>query len=331
MQQRILTTLGLGLVAFGSHAENDDTVAVRLDEGEFRRAEEYALTGPAEWCKKHCVPGGDWGKGCSACQNGYNHEPPMINPGQTIGCPLPALKNGRFVCPDENLSLEQRRTLFDNMKPWNQINGETLDDNWPATAGQTEPMSSSPDTAKWNVHYGGVLYTAYTLSRVAGERAPIHYHEVPQQICLAKGKVLVKLEGSADKIYTAPDCYLMPAYTKMSVISLEDKVENCMFRVPDGGLDWVVIEPNYYGLQGQWANFKTTKHEKLGMGYHQHSEFCQPAQCAVANTNGGFSCVEEGWVVHSSQTWPYPTNCGRRASVRCSMVAPSRASWQCHL
>lgn len=145
------------------------------------------------------------------------------------------------------------------MKPWDQINGETLDDNWPATAGQTLPMSNSPDTTKWDAHYNGVTFIAYTLSRPKGERAPIHYHEVPQQICLAKGKVLVKLEGSADKIYTAPDCYLMPAYTKMSVISLEDKVENCLFRVPDGGLDWVVSSRIITGFK---VNGKTSRSQK---------------------------------------------------------------------
>ena len=136
------------------------------------------------------------------------------------------------------------------MKPFDEINGEKLDDTWPATAGLTVPISNNSA-----YEYEGVSFKGFRLSRPKGERAPIHYHEVPQLLCLESGSILVKTEGGADKTYQAPDCYMMPAYTKVSVISLEGgKVENCLLRVPKGGIDWVVIEPKYYDLQGQWED-----------------------------------------------------------------------------
>jgi hypothetical protein len=132
------------------------------------------------------------------------------------------------------------------MKPFDEINGEKLD-QWPATAGVTEPLSNSSA-----FDYEGIDYRGYKLSRPTGKRAPIHYHEVAQQLCLQNGTILVKTEGEADKTYSAPDCYMMPAYTKVSVISLVTKVESCLLRVPKGGYDWIVIEPKYYDIQGQW-------------------------------------------------------------------------------
>jgi len=133
------------------------------------------------------------------------------------------------------------------MKPYDEINGVKLDDFWPATAGETFPIAEH-----YQYDYEGIDFVGYRLSRPTGERAPIHYHEVAQLLCLEKGRIMVMTEGEEDKFYSAPDCYMMPAYTKVSVISLETKVENCLLRVPKGGLDWVVIEPKYYELQGQW-------------------------------------------------------------------------------
>lgn len=133
------------------------------------------------------------------------------------------------------------------MKPYDEINGVKLDDFWPATAGDTFPIADH-----YQYDYQGIDFVGYRLSRPTGERAPIHYHEVSQLLCLESGKIMVMTEGEEDKFYSAPDCYMMPAYTKVSVISLETKVENCLLRVPKGGLDWVVIEPKYYDLQGQW-------------------------------------------------------------------------------
>ena len=47
---------------------------------------------------------------------------------------------------------------------------------------------------------------------------------------------------------------MMPAYTKVTVLSLVTKVELCPLRIPKGGLDWVVLEPEYYELQGGFAH-----------------------------------------------------------------------------
>ena len=171
-------------------------------------------------------------------------------PVSNVGCPFPTLHmDGTYTCPDQTLSLEQRRNLFEEMKPFDKINGVKLDDYWPATAGHTSPISKHS-----SYEYNNVSYKGFSLFRDTGERAPIHYHEVAQLLCLDKGKILVKTEGEADKTYTAPDCYMMPAYTKVSVISLETKVEDCLLRVPKGGLDWVVIEPDYYYIQDQWQD-----------------------------------------------------------------------------
>jgi len=166
----------------------------------------------------------------------------------SVGCPLPTLKGGRWTCPDQSLTLAQRRTLFDSMRPFDEINGVKLDDHWPATAGLTKPLAG-----KYEYDYEGIAFKGYRLSRPTGERAPIHYHEVSQLLCLEYGKIMVLTDQEEPKTYQAPDCYMMPAYTKVSVISLETKVENCLLRVPKGGLDWVVIEPKYYDLQGQWT------------------------------------------------------------------------------
>ena len=72
-------------------------------------------------------------------------------------------------------------------------------------------------------------------------------------LCLTSGSITVLVEGSEPANYAAPDCYMMPAYTKVSVLTLETKDELALLRVPEGGLDWVVLEEAYYGLQGQWA------------------------------------------------------------------------------
>ena len=165
----------------------------------------------------------------------------------TAGCPLPTWHaDGTWSCPDQSLTLEQRRNLLRDQMPFDEINGEKLD-SWPATAGTNAPISVNSA-----YDYEGISYRGFKLARPSGERAPIHYHEIEQMLCLDAGKILVKTEGKADATYSAPDCYMMPAYTKVTAIILEAKVESCLFRVPHGGLDWVVIEPQYYNLQGQW-------------------------------------------------------------------------------
>ena len=191
------------------------------------------------------------------------------NGNESIGCPLPRLdpKDGRWRCPNQKLSLDERRKLLP--PPYDEINGEKLYSTWPATEGTTTFISNNTNPSNYIVtdtsgiavssqtssqfEYEGVTYAGYRLGRPEGERAPIHYHETPQLLCLREGKIMVKTEGLPDATYEAPDCYMMPAYTKASVISLTGgKVEDCLFRTPYGGRDWVVIEPNYYNLQGQW-------------------------------------------------------------------------------
>ena len=191
------------------------------------------------------------------------------NGNESIGCPLPRLdpKDGRWRCPNQKLSLDERRKLLP--PPYDEINGEKLYSTWPATEGTTTFISNNTNPSNYIVtdtsgiavssqtssqfEYEGVTYAGYRLGRPEGERAPIHYHETPQLLCLREGKIMVKTEGLPDATYEAPDCYMMPAYTKASVISLKGgKVEDCLFRTPYGGRDWVVIEPNYYNLQGQW-------------------------------------------------------------------------------
>lgn len=189
-----------------------------------------------------------------------------------IHCPMPTFNEatGGWSCPDQTLSLEQRRTLFESMKPFDEINGLKLDEFWPATAGDTKEMAPH-----FEYDYEGIDYKAYRLVRPTGERAPLHYHEVAQQLCLEKGKILVMTQGQPDKYYQAPDCYMMPAYTKVTVISLETKVETCLLRVPKGGLDWVVIEPKYYDLQGQWD---------MRSNAPTDAQNAQPAQAPVQST-----------------------------------------------
>jgi len=92
------------------------------------------------------------------------------------------------------------------------------------------------------------------VARPTRERAHIHYHEGAQLLCLTEGNITVLTEGLQPKNYPAPACYMMPAYTKGTVLSLVTKVELCPLRIPKGGLDWVVLEPEYYELQGGFAH-----------------------------------------------------------------------------
>jgi len=167
-----------------------------------------------------------------------------------LACPYliypSSFTNWEWTCPDQSLTLEERRTL-PQFEPFNEINGLVMETLQPASAAFPIPFSNR--STYW---YQNVTYLVYKIGRPAGLRAPIHYHEVPQEICLEKGKITVYEEGSDPVNYTAPDCYLMHAFRKMSVLTLEDKVEICPFRVPDGGYDWIVLEEQYYDQQGQW-------------------------------------------------------------------------------
>jgi quercetin dioxygenase-like cupin family protein len=174
-----------------------------------------------------------------------------------MGCPVPRQeKNGRWICPDQSLNISERRALLEDQKPWDEVNGEKLT-QWKATAATTTHISPK---GSWHYDYEGVNYVGYHVERAGGERAPIHYHEQAQLLCLEEGSILVKVQGQPDASYSAPDCYMMPAYTKLSVISITTKKEKCLLRIPHGGLPWVVLEPEFQeGLQGQWEPNEDTK------------------------------------------------------------------------
>ena len=62
-------------------------------------------------------------------------------------CPFPTfpsttLGNTQYVCPDEKLTLDQRRDLLESMKPWNSINGVVLEDIQPASGAKTAFIGS---------------------------------------------------------------------------------------------------------------------------------------------------------------------------------------------
>ena len=52
---------------------------------------------------------------------------------------------------------------------------------------------------------------------------------------MQEGEISVYMEGAPVQKYKAPDCYMMPAYTKVSVITHVKKVETCLLRIPEGG------------------------------------------------------------------------------------------------
>jgi len=180
------------------------------------------------------------------------------NEDESISCPLPRFdpSDGRWRCINQQLTLEQRRELVADMQPFDEINGEKLDETWPATAGKTTDLSHNPyrnGTMTDEYDHEGVIYMFQNLVRPEGERTPIHYHETPQMFCLRQGKILVKREGYPDTMYEPPACYVMEAYIKMATISLVgDKVEDCLLRKQHGDFNWVVLEPDYLHLQNQW-------------------------------------------------------------------------------
>jgi len=286
------------------------------------------------WCAEHCSSTDSTAEGCQAACSGLSpsHAP---NSGPAVDCPLPTfdVKSGDYTCPNQMLNLAERRTRFSRMKPFDEINGVKLDDHWPATAGNTVPLAGN-----YQYDYNGVSYKGYRLSRPTGERAPVHYHEVAQLLCLEKGKIRVLTDGEPDKTYTAPDCYMMPAYTKVSVISLETKVENCLLRVPHGGYDWIVIEPKYYDLQGQWtANVDqktaSTKSSSLGLAAPvstTDARLCPANKCPMKTQDGSVFCAEAGMPVHASNTLPSPTRCSEGVNlVMCQLVSSGVYDWCC--
>lgn len=249
-------------------------------------------------------------------------------PKAEVDCALPEIQaDSRFACPDQTLTLEERRNKFEDMKPFDLINGERLDDKWPAS-GSTHVA----DTQKWNLD--GIQYNRYQLSRKAGERSPIHYHENAQITCLKQGKVMLFQEGEENQVFEAPDCYLMPPYKKMSALSLTDKIEEELFHVPEGGLDWVVIEPNYYYLQGQWEDEPEPENDasdaakaQQPLGASSRATMCPPNECPIYGANGNLACVGEGWTVEPWNT--FPQSACRVGNAVCVRFSANEMTWVC--
>jgi len=283
------------------------------------------------------APGSMWGLGASApaspttaTQRPHNGVYP--NGDQLSPCALPMYKHGRYVCGDQSVTLEARRKELAYMEPFDEVNGRRLDDTWPATA--STPYA---ETIAWELE--GISYRKYQITRPAGERSPIHVHENAQLTCLKKGKVMLFIEGQEDQILTAPDCTLMPPFTKMSSLSLEDKVEEEYFRFPQGGLDWIVLEPKYHSIQGQWtpgqdqnaivkaeAGVTTANSDpSLGASPETSSDMCPERQCPIL-IEGEVYCVNENYKVNSQYTFP-TANCPGQA--QCKMVSPGNMYWIC--
>jgi len=238
-------------------------------------------------------------------------------PNPKVHCALPEIqKNGEHACPDQTKSIEERRNRHDEMKPFDQINGVRLDDFWPASA-----SVHVAETQRWE--QDGIKYNRYRLFRKAGERSPIHYHENAQITCLKEGRVMLFQEGEEDQIHEAPDCYLMPPHKKMSALSLTDKIEEELFHIPADGIDWVVLEPNYHHLQGQWTSPSEKETEdaedspKLGASFVQG---CQSDQCSITDIDGSVRCVDEGFAITSYERCPGTMAC---------LVFNDAATWVC--
>merc|ERR1712187_356092 len=71
--------------------------------------------------------------------------------------------------------------------------------------------------------------------------------------------VLNIVEGRNDTMYSAGDCYVTPAFTKMVNYNIGkvSYTDHDIFRVPAGETDWVVIEPGHLDLQD--AEFSQTR------------------------------------------------------------------------
>lgn len=169
---------------------------------------------------------------------------------------IPFIRSYEYTCLNENITLKDRRDLLFHQEPYDQINGVRLDDIQPALAATTwkigDDVMGAGRTVQSAFEYQGATYAGFMVERAAGYRAPIHYHEVPQLLCLVEGSVEVWMEGQTPKIYTAPDCYMMPAYTKVCPLTLKKKKEYALLRVPKGGYDWIVLEEKYHDMQTQW-------------------------------------------------------------------------------
>ena len=81
-------------------------------------------------------------------------------------------------------------------------------------------------------------------TRLPGTRVPIHVHQFSGLTCIISGQVTDFVEGQAEKVFGAGDCYFMPAETPMSAVNLGTKsvVLVDVFVLPDGAKPMRVIE-----------------------------------------------------------------------------------------
>jgi len=253
-------------------------------------------------------------------------------------CALPEMKEGKFVCPDQSVSIKTRRTM-EEFEPFDEINGQRLDDFWPAT-----PSTHVGEAQHWN--HDGIRYSRYQLMRKAGERSPIHIHENAQVTCLTEGKVMFFQEGEEPSVHEAPGCILMRPFVKMSALSLTDKIETELFHVPEGGLDWVVLEPKYYHMQGQWDTQEEMPSSDEGMkAPEQHQvgpasdrtrlgrspRLCPSHKCPIF-MDGSLACVPEFYTVEAGLTYPAsycpPTRDGYPGQAQC-LTSSMGSAWTC--
>lgn len=136
------------------------------------------------------------------------------------------------------------------------------------------------------------LFVVYAISgRQPGYRTPIHVHPRPQTVCLLEGTVLNIVEGRNDTMYSAGDCYVMPALTKMVNYNIGNVSykDHDIFRVPAGETDWVVIEPGSLDLQGDEFNqthVVTGRQVNVGVDLIMASEGSRRSQAKDISLNG---------------------------------------------
>jgi len=247
----------------------------------------------------------------ASCVMSHNDGSLVSRTTKVHDCALPELKDGKFVCPDQSVPIHTRRS-WEEYEPFDEINGERLDDRWPATP--SDPVAAAEH---WNVN--GIRYSRYQNFRKAGERSPIHIHENTQITCLVQGKVMMFQEGEEPSVHEAPSCIVMRPYVKMSALSLTDKIETELFHVPEDGLDWVVLEPKYHHMQGQWEAM-TPAHEevtvedempnRLGSG-ESNTIIASPRLGASTNASSKEDCEDRvGNTPCSGENWMCPkTKC----------------------
>ena len=86
--------------------------------------------------------------------------------------------------------------------------------------------------------------------RLAGTRAPIHYHDYGGRTCVLSGTITDFVEGMEPMIVPAGSCYYMPPDTPMTAANLgdEDVLLVDTFVLPPSAPAIIVLEPNWPDL-----------------------------------------------------------------------------------